>query len=151
MDKRILFIVSTVVLGAVTGMAQTAKVHIKDFRIDDKPIDCEIKLELKVDGSTFVPVIEDSTFIVPNAVKDAKDVIATVRCGSYCLTFPGLRWKNFYADGREYFWQGGIDRYPFTEVSPPPKAVNLIKEAHYLRFEPYGLVGIQSVIYIKTP
>jgi len=46
MDKRILLIVSTVVIGVVTGMAQTAKVHIKDFRIDDKPIDCEIKLQL---------------------------------------------------------------------------------------------------------
>ena len=94
-------------------------------------------------------MVEDSAFIVPKAVKDAKNVVATVGCNSYCLTFPGLRWKNFYADGREYFWQAGIDRYPFTEVSPPPKAVNLIKEAHYLRFEPYGLVGIQSVIYIK--
>ncbi|HMU34173.1 MAG TPA: hypothetical protein PKC89_09945 [Pyrinomonadaceae bacterium] len=149
MDKRILLIVSTVVIGVVTGMAQTAKVHIKDFRIDDKPIDCEIKLELKVDGKVFKPAVENGTFIVPNAVKDAKNVVATVGCNSYCLTFPGLRWKNFYADGREYFWQAGIDRYPFTEVSPPPKAVNLIREAHYLRFEPYGLVGIQSVIYIK--
>lgn len=149
MDKRLLLIVSTVVIGAVTGMAQTAKVHMKDFRVDDKLIDCEIKLELKVDGKVFKPAVENGTFIVPNDVKDAKNVVATVGCSSYCLTFPGLRWKNFYADGREYVWQAGIDRYPFTEVSPPPSAVKLIKEAHYLRFEPYGLVGIQSVIYIK--
>lgn len=149
MHKKIIFVASMIFIAAVTGTAQAPKVHIKDFRVDERPIDCQISLELKIDENTFVPVIKDGTFIVPDAVKDAKDVVATVGCNSYRLTFPGLRWKNFYADGREYFWQAGIDRYPFTEVSPPPKAVNLIKEAHYLRFEPYGLVGIQSVIYIK--
>ncbi|MBV6497203.1 MAG: hypothetical protein JFAIHJKO_02340 [Pyrinomonadaceae bacterium] len=47
---------------SVTGLAQVATVHIEDFRVDDIPVDCNIKLELDIDGDILKPELKKGAF-----------------------------------------------------------------------------------------